>query len=72
MVVTYCNATDYPFRNVSLPFSERVKVSYHNYLFVIVTFSVHECLFLHQDLVDRLTLDELIGQMAHGGAVKNG
>jgi len=39
----------YPFRNTSLPFDERVK-----------------------DLVGRLTLDEMVQQISHGGARKNG
>lgn len=40
---------DYPFRNTSLPYPERVK-----------------------DLVGRLTLEEMVAQMSHGGANNNG
>lgn len=51
LLLTWCAASreqDYPFRNISLPWEERVN-----------------------DLIDRLTLDEMVLQMARGGAGKN-
>ncbi|CAI8019306.1 Xylan 1,4-beta-xylosidase [Geodia barretti] len=43
------SSQEFPFRNTSLPFDERVK-----------------------DLVGRLTLEEMVAQMSHGGANNNG
>ncbi|CAD5111306.1 DgyrCDS624 [Dimorphilus gyrociliatus] len=44
-----CSISEYPFRNISLSWAERV-----------------------DDLVNRLTVDELIGQMSHGGGPSTG
>ena len=54
----------FPFQDTSLPIKDRVKVSIP---------SVYNIFLLPlKDIVDKLTLKELVEQMAHGGASSNG
>ena len=66
-IVLSCNAQqNYPFRNTSLSIEDRVKVGRVSSLDRFTSRT------LIQDLVQRLTTDEMVLQMARGGAENNG
>lgn len=70
VVALSCNAQQsYPFRNTSLPIEDRVKVG--RVLWLVLHGFYCSCMLI-QDLVQRLTTDEMVLQMARGGAENNG
>ena len=86
MLVYYpSRGQDYPFRNTSLSFDDRVKVTIVPIIIIRKDSDWQPCISIYlrksrsawifvslQDLVDRLTLDEIVSQMSHGGALLNG
>ena len=68
LVFALCQGQPFPFMNVSLSFDDRVKVSFVSRE-MLRLFEIHPPL---QDLVGRLTVDEMVAQMSHGGAESNG
>ena len=79
--VLLCDASNhsfqfYPFQNnISLSFRDRVKVGETFYVidtrYDTIGYPLFQSFFF-QDLVDRLSLEEIVEQLSHGGAEFNG